>query len=362
VTTVSRAAAQSARSADPSGEHPFAALTAGDVAAVPDEVVARLRGARRVLTVCHRDPEADALGSALAVALLVEEMGGRATPVCADPVPAMYDFMPRIDRFAQAPDPDIDYDLIVVGDCGELERVGQVLIDHAELFARVPILDIDHHKSNAGFGAVDWIDPIASATCEMVTLLAARLGIPLDSAGGALASALLAGVVIDTANFQHPNTTPRTLRVASELRAAGAPLPDIARRLYRSKPNAQLQLFGRVLARLESAEAGRIVWSTLEPTDISAAGAAPEHSEGLIDLLAQSETGEVAILFKDQGPRTRISVRTRDGGVDATILTGEYGGGGHARAAGATLELPVGDARPLVIEQAVRLVRALPLR
>ncbi len=337
-----------------------AALTEADLAAVPSEVVERLRSARCVLTVCHRDPEADALGSALAVAMLVEALGGTATPVCADPVPAMYDFLPGMERFTREPSPDLAYDLIVVSDCGELERVGAVLQDHGDLFRRVPILDIDHHKSNPRFGTVDWVDPDAAATCEMVTLLAGRLGISLEREDGALAASLMAGVVIDTANFQHPNTTPRTLRVASELRAAGAPLADIARRLYRTKPNEQLRLFGRVLARLETTMEGRVVWSTLLPDDMTATASPPAHSEGLIDLLAQSESGDIAVLFKDQGAVTRISVRTREGGADATQLTGAFGGGGHARAAGATLEMPAEAARSLVLAEAERLVRALP--
>ncbi|MEO7118366.1 MAG: DHH family phosphoesterase [Candidatus Limnocylindrales bacterium] len=341
---------------------PLAALTPADLAVVPGAIVKRITAAKRVLTVCHRDPEADALGSALATALIVESLGGMATPLCADPVPAMYGFLPDMDRFVQAPDPSIDYDLIVVGDCGELERVGSVLQDHAELFGRVPIVDIDHHKSNVGFGVVDWIDPTASATCEMVTLLAARLGVSLHAAGGSLATNLMAGVVIDTANFQHPNTTPRTLRVASELRAAGAPLADIARYLYRTKPNAQLKLFGMVLGRMDTTADGRIVWSTLQPGDLAAAGALPAHSEGLIDLLAQSESGEVVIVFKDLGPQSRISVRTREGGVDATVLTGLFGGGGHARAAGATIEVPIDEARRLVLAEAERLAEAVPPR
>jgi phosphoesterase RecJ-like protein len=334
-------------------------LTAADLAAVPPELVRRLREARRVLTVCHRDPEADALGSALGLALALETMGARATPLCSDLVPAMYDFMPEITRFRQDPDPEIDYDLVVVGDCGDLGRVGRVLVDHAELFARVPIVDIDHHISNTGFGVVDWIDPTAAATCEMVTLLLPALGVATTAAGGAIAANLMAGVVIDTANFQHPNTTARTLRVASELRAAGAPLYEIARRLYRTKPNAQLKLFGMVLARLETALDGKVVWSTLTPADLESTGATSAMSEGMIDLLAQSESGEVAIIFKDQGPQTKISVRTRDGGADATLLTGLFGGGGHARAAGATLDVDLAAARPLVLAEAERLVRAI---
>ncbi len=329
-------------------------------AAVPDQVVERLRNARRVLTICHENPEADALGSALANALLVEACGGVATAVCVDPVPPMYAFMPGMERFSREPDPTIDYDLIVVGDCGSLERVGPVLESHRDLFERVPILDIDHHISNPLFGAVDWVDATSSATCEMVTLLAWRLGVPLTAVDGMLATALAGGVVMDTGNFQHPNVTPRTLVVAAALREAGAPFSEIARRLYRSKPNTQLLLFGRVLARMESDLQGRLVWSTLELADLAAAGASPAESEGLIDLLSQSETSEAAILFKESTEGvTRVSVRTRDGGVDATVLTGTFGGGGHARAAGATVALPLDEARPVVLARAAQLVAAV---
>jgi phosphoesterase RecJ-like protein len=329
-------------------------------AGVPDEVISRLRAARRVLTICHENPEADALGSALATALLVEHLGGVATPVCADPMPEMYKFLPGMDRFRREPDPAIDYDLIVVGDCGELERVGPVLESHRALFDRVPILDIDHHASNERFGAFDWIEPSSSATCEMVTLVARRLNVPLDSFDGMLASALAGGVIMDTGSFQHPNVTPRTMVVAAALREAGAPLSEIARRLYRSKPNTQLQLFGRVLARLGSSLDGRLVWSTLELADLVATGAAPAESEGLVDLLAQSSTSEASILFKEgSNGATRISVRTRDGGVDATALTGTFGGGGHVRAAGATLQLPLDEARAAVLARASELVDAV---
>ena len=196
----------------------------------------------------------------------------------------------------------------------------------------------------------------------MTTLLAVALGVPLDVAAGQLAASLVAGVVIDTANFQHPNTTPRTLRVASELVAAGAPLFETARSLYRTKPNRQLHLFGLVLGRLEEDDDGRLVWSTLTQSDLVVSGARPDDSEGLIDLLSQSATGEVAILFKEVGAVTRISVRTKDGGVDATALCGRFGGGGHARAAGATVEVPVAQAQPVFLAEARRLVAALPPR
>src|SRR5438874_291132 len=137
----------------------------------------------------------------------------------------------------------------------------------------------------------------AASTCEMVTLLAAKLGVPLTSGGGSLAAVLMAGIVMDTATFAHPNATPRTLAASAALVEAGAPLAEISRRLYRSKPDAQLKLLGRVLHRLQTAAAGRIVWSELRNLDHDETGALPSHSEGIIDLLAQSETADVAILF-----------------------------------------------------------------
>jgi len=331
-------------------------LSAADVGAVPAAVVERIRASHEVMTVCHENPEADALGSALAVALAVEELGGRATPVCSDPVPAMYDFMPRIERFRQDPEQDRSYDLIVVGDCGDLARVGSVLDRHAELFGRTPIVNIDHHVSNTGFGVVDWVDPAAAATCEMDTLLMPALDIPLTAADGAIAAALMAGVVIDTANFQHPNTTPRTLRVAAELVAAGAPLADTARLIYRTKPNRQLKLFGLVLGRLAEELEGRLVWSALYEADYAATGAAVADAEGLSDLLSQSASAALMVLFRQNGERTKISVRTREGGEDATVLTALFGGGGHARAAGATLDLPIDDAIQVVLDAARRML------
>ena len=324
-------------------------------ACVPDVVVERLRRARRVLAVSHENPDADTLGATLGVVRIVEALGGSADPVCTDPVPPLYAFIAGVERFRTDPDPDADYDLLVVSDCGTLDRVGEVRGRHAELFERLPRVVIDHHASNAAAGEADWIDPASAATCEMVALVAGRLEIPLDVDGGALAAGLMAGIVMDTATFAHPNATPRTLAVSAALVDAGAPLSDISRRLYRSKPEAQLRLFGRVLDRLEHTDGGRVVWSTLLDADLAATGTEPHHSEGIIDLLAQAEEAEVAILFKEAGKDTRLSVRTKPGGVDATVLTGRFGGGGHARAAGATVELPVDQARPAVLAEAVRL-------
>lgn len=328
--------------------------------AVPDSASQAIASARHALVVTHENPDADTLGAAIGIRAIVEAHGGRATLVSTDPVPPLYSFLGGMDAFRPDPDPDGDYDLLVVCDCGTLDRVGDVVGRHQAIFDRLPRTIVDHHASTTNVGPTDWVDPGAAATCELVALLAARLGVPLDAAGGDLAAGLMAGIVMDTSTFAHPNSTPRTLAVSAALVDAGAPLSEISRRLYRSKPDAQLRLFGRVLDRLETTDGGHVIHSSLTDADLAATGTLGPHSEGLIDLLAQSETAEVAILFKEAGPSaTRVSVRTKPGGVDATELTGAFGGGGHARAAGATVEAPLDEARRRVLAEAERLADAV---
>lgn len=328
--------------------------------AVPDAPARAIANARHALVACHENPDGDTLGAALGIGLIVEHHGGRATLVSTDPVPPLYDFLGGMDRFRPDPAPDEDYDLLVICDCGTLERLGAIYARHRDLFDRLPRVIVDHHASTTDIRPLDWVDPAAAATCELVALLATRLDVPLDAADGVLAAGLMAGIVMDTSTFGHPNATPRTLAVSAALVAAGAPLSEISRRLYRSKPDAQLRLFGRVLHRLETSAGGRVIHSSLSDEDLVATGTIGAHSEGLIDLLAQSETAEVAILFKEAGgTATRVSVRTKPGGVDATQLTGAFGGGGHARAAGATVEAALPEARERVLAEAERLASAV---
>ena len=170
--------------------------------------------------------------------------------------------MAGVERFATTRYRRADYDLVASATAVRSTGSGSVGVRHADLFGRLPRVVIDHHASNAGGGRCDWVDPAAAATCEMVALLAARLGYRSIVGDGAMAANLMAGIVMDTATFAHPNATPRTLdgrggarrgRRAA-VRHLPAPLPD--------KPDAQLRLFGRVLDRLEPSDDGRIVWSS----------------------------------------------------------------------------------------------------
>jgi bifunctional oligoribonuclease and PAP phosphatase NrnA len=318
------------------------------------EVVAAIRGARRITAICHENPDADTLGAAIAVRIIAERLGKPAEVVSGDPPPPLLSFLPRIGEVRRTP--ALEPDVAVIVDSGDLARIGSVATDCADWLAQATIVNIDHHVSNPGYGAVQLIDPEAAATCEVIATLLPELGIELDAE---LATLLMAGIVTDTHTFGHPNSTPRTLRVAADLVAAGAPLSAINRAVYVDKPYSTLVLWGLMLATIAQQHSGRIVHATMTLAMIEQAGADASASEGFIDLLASSRLAEITLLFKEaDATSTKVSVRTT-GNADAVAITSAFGGGGHPRAAGCTVQLPLDQARVAVLAESEReLLRA----
>jgi phosphoesterase RecJ-like protein len=313
------------------------------------EVVEALRGAQRITAIGHENPDADTLGAALAIRMVGERLGIPAEVVLADPVPAYLQFLPQVASVRSTP--GLDPDIAVVVDCGDLARIGSLAAEHADWLAAARIVNIDHHVSNPGFGAVNLVDAEAASTCEMVALLLPELDVALDVA---LATVLLAGIVNDTRTFAHPNVTPRTLRVAASLVEAGADLALINRKIYAEKSNATIAVWGLMLAGVGTAAGGRIVHAAMTEAMLAQTGASREASEGFIDLLGLSREADIVVLFKEHGTATtRVSIRTTDV-ADAVAITSLFGGGGHARAAGCTVEVPLAEARERVLAECER--------
>lgn len=310
------------------------------------DVVDLIASASRVTAICHENPDADTLGAAMAIRLAAERLGKQAEVVSGDPPPPFLAFLPRIEEVNRAP--VLDPDVAVIVDAGDLSRIGSVAREQADWLSRARIVNIDHHVSNPGFGEAHLIEPQAAATCELIALLLPALGVPLDRE---LATLLMAGIVQDTHTFAHPNATPRTLRVAAELVEAGAPLSAINRAIYADKPFSTLALWGLMLAGIGQRCDGRIVHASMTLEMLAQAGAEPSASEGFVDLLGSTKAADVTVLFKQaDATTTRVSVRTTDR-ADAVAITSAFGGGGHARAAGCTLEQPLDEARDRVLAQ-----------
>jgi phosphoesterase RecJ-like protein len=324
-------------------------------AAVPANVLEALRVAKRLWIVPHERPDADALGAALGLKAILGQFGAEVAVVSSDAPPTVYDVIPTIAEVVLEA-PTWEPDAIVLVDCADPKRAGRIGELIIALPASTPRILIDHHVSNETTWPLAWVDARAAATCEMVSLIALALEADLSAGQGKIATTLAAGVIMDTATFQHGNTTARTLEVGGLLLAAGAPISEISRKIYRSKPLAQVQLHARVLASLSTSDAGRTVFATMTLSDLTEVGATLEMSEGIVDSLAHVSEADVAIFFKEDGPSAaRISVRTKGEGPDATAIVGAFGGGGHARAAGATIERPLAEAVTLVLGRVTEL-------
>ncbi len=314
-----------------------------------EAVIGAILGADRITAICHENPDADSLGAALALRFAMEGAGKRAEVVAADGVPPFLAELPGAAEVLRAP--ALEPDVAVVLD-GPLSRTGGIARDHAEWLGRATIVNIDHHVSNDGSEvSAAFVDPEAAATCEMMALLLPALGTELDER---IATVLAAGIVQDTHTFAHPNATPRTLRVMADLVAAGAPLSRLHKAIYADKPFSTMALWGRMLNGIGQRREGRIVHAAQTLEMLRQTGSDPTATEGFVDLLASTKTGDVAVLFKETAAtHVRVSVRTTDR-ADAVAITSTFGGGGHARAAGCSLDLPLDAAEQRLLEECER--------
>jgi len=276
----------------------------------------------------HKDADADSLGSALAFAEALREMGKRVHVVVPSPLPQGLRYLPGFETIVAKPPP---LDLLFTFDCASVHRFG----DRAGLVESVGhVVNVDHHASNDGFGEINLVDPTASATGQVVHGLLQAMGCPISAE---TATNLYAALLTDTGGFRHENTTEAALRLGADLVARGADPGWVALKSYKSRSVAQLRLEG--MAMLDDS------------------GATMQEAEGVIDQLQTVDGMKLAVLFKQAGPRlTKISVRSRDE-VDSTALCVPFGGGGHRRAAGAELRQPLESARERVLEVARALLR-----
>lgn len=314
-----------------------------------EAVLAAIRGAARITAICHENPDADTLGAALALRIAAERLGKEAEVVASDGVPPFLIGLPRADEVRRLP--ELVPDVAVVLD-GPLSRTGAVPTEAAAWLRGARVLNIDHHVSNDGDGAeIAFVDADAAATCEMMALLLPELGVEIDAE---IATVLAAGIVQDTHTFSHPNATPRTLRITADLVAAGAPLSALHRAIYADKPFGTMALWGRILNGIGQRGEGRVVYAIQTLAMLAETGSEATATEGFIDLLAGTRTADVTVLFKESGPsHVRVSVRTT-ARADAVAITAAFGGGGHARAAGCSVDAPLVEAVGVVLAECER--------
>jgi len=311
------------------------------------KATALIRGAQRIICICHVMPDGDAIGSLVGLGLALRKMGKRCTLACADPVPERLRFLPGVAEVQ--PVTPTDEDLIITLDCSDTERIG-ALYD-ATLFARKRVLNIDHHITNVAFGDVNWVEQRA-ATAELCLELITKLAIPLDVA---IATCLLTGVVTDTRSFRTSNTTPEVLRVAIRLLEAGASLADINEQLSQYNSPGRICLWGRALSNARMQQ--RVIWAEITPDLLATCNATTEDTEDLVSFLVATRDMDVALLFTDRGGgKIEVSMRAVRG-VDISGVALQFGGGGHPQAAGCTCNGALPEVKARVLQATITALR-----
>lgn len=312
------------------------------------EAMALIAPAQHIALLAHQNPDGDCLGSALGLAYMLQEMGKTCVPVCIDSPPHTFQFLPGIDTFQNSLG-DERFDLVIALDAGDLTRYGALYNNHRAFLDTVTILNIDHHISSHGCGQVNIIDPTSAATAELLILFQQQAKLTLNKDA---ATCLLTGIITDTASFQHSSTTARTMEVAAVLLRAGAIPESIIRPIFRTQPLAQMRFRSMVIEKAQTAYNGLLIWSYANDEMLADTGATADMDDNFSAILRDVEGVQIAVLFKSYGDdqKTRISIRSAEP-YNAAEICGHFGGGGHARAAGATLSLPLKEAMTTVIAE-----------
>lgn len=353
--------------------------------AVLQQVVNKLKASQKILITPSSPADGDCLGAALSLYLVLRKLGKEPTVAMSDDIPESYDFLPRTDEIhhelsgskdfiitLDCKDAEVDtikyqveedvvniivtpktgsfkkeavnfqngvdqYDVIVTVDAGDIHQMRDLYEENKEMFERLPVINIDHHASNSKFGDINYVDLDSSSTTQaLIPVIDALNDTGSEIIDKDIATLLLTGLITDTGSFQHSNTTPAAFEVASRLLDLGAEQQKIIKKVYKTKSLSTLKLWGRVLSKIQYDEEHRLVWSTITQADLLETNSTTEESNGIIDELMTNAPGaELIILLKQKADDlVSASVRTNSDQVDGSAFAGQFGGGGHVRAAG----------------------------
>ena len=326
------------------------------VASVPERAKAARKIAElfqpgvRIALTTHVNADGDGAGSEVGLWRLLTEYGVRAVITNPTPFPQRYRFLldgiGAADKTAQAVRHIEKADVVVVLDISDLGRLGHLGRRIAE--RGVPVACIDHHLSNGDLPAGPrLVDANACATGELVYDFAKAVGWDLTPD---VARALYVAILTDTGGFRFSNTTSRTLRVAADLLDRGLEPEDIYREVYASDPEGRVRLVGEVTNTLVVEPELGLAWVTVPPGALERYGLDAEHLEGVVELPRSIEGVRLALLFRGlANGRIKVSFRSM-GSVDVAALAAQFGGGGHKRAAGASLEGSLNEVQERVLE------------
>ncbi len=310
-------------------------------------LVKALQRAESVLLCSHINPDGDALGSSLALGLMLEGLGKKITIYNEGPIAYNLDFLPQVERITYDLPLETSFDVTVVLDCGTLQRVGKAFSPFVESGATGTLICIDHHISNSGFGEHSLVIPEASSSGEIVAELILKMGVSFTKD---IAESLFCAICVDTGRFKYASTSERTFELASKLVAAGARPHHVSQQLYERRPKTYFFLLKDILDTLTFHDHLPVAWIRVEGNMLDKHGLDIDVTDGIVEEVRSLEFCEVVIFYKahTDRPGYKVSMRSKRY-FDVAALCAKFGGGGHKRASGVDMKLSFDEAHQRIM-------------
>ena len=304
-----------------------------------NEVLKQIEQRKRFVLTSHARPDGDAVGSTLACCQILRAMDKNAEVILHDGVPRIYQPLPFANTVVKADRVNGNYDAAIILECDSIQRTRLQGLEQQFL------INIDHHLSGRQFAHINWIDPKAVATAEMVYRLAREAGVTISPM---IATCLYTAVLTDTGSFMFQGTSEHTFALARELVLAGADPAQCARSVYFGHSAAKMRLLGAALSNLHCD--GKLAWISVSQGQMEQCQAKDEDCEGLVNYALSIQDVEVAAFFRELSDgRFRVSMRSK--GLNVAAVAERFGGGGHECASGFSVEGPLSDAVARVLGQ-----------
>lgn len=311
-------------------------------------VIDAIRTRDRFLLVSHARPDGDSIGSELALAFALEDLGKEVRVVNHDPAPPYLQSFPGVPEIVVTDTADGEYDAAIILECGSLGRTEVKGLD--QYF----VINIDHHLGNTMYGDVNWFDGSAAACAEMVFDVVKGLGVPLTPP---IATHLYVAILTDTGAFHHANITARTFEICRLATEAGVSPADVAGHVYQNSSVGKLRLTGTLLDTMELVSDGRVAVLSVDDQILARTGCAPDDLEGLTNMPLTAQEVSAVVMFKTIDGHLRVSLRSKPD-VDVRTVATKYNGGGHRNAAGFSVTSPDGTLRSQVVADVAAAVTA----
>jgi len=287
------------------------------------------------LVASHEEPDGDAMGSTLAMALLLEQLGHEVVRFNQDPVPYNFEFLEGADDVVSEVPADLDVELVVLLDCSTVDRLGEAFPGLGAFDPDTTVI-IDHHTTiDRSTGDLYLYDEQAAATGELIYRLAEQTGTTITTP---LAECLYCALITDTGSFQYSNTSRTTFRIAGELLDAGVDAWKMTAHLYESEPLERIELLSEVLETLRLSPCGRLAFIRIDRDTIGETDRLAELTDGFINYGRSIRGVEVSTQLREREDESwKVSFRSV-GNIDVSRLASAFGGGGHDNAAGCVIE------------------------